>query len=189
MTDPTTLNIRILRSLSQDFDTARRQLERSWQHDGPLTLDSAAQQFTGLSSLLGRLSDQVRIGATVPWAPAPEERRAVVMFSGATVPTSRALRHFGEALVHLGLLHEHADGPVTPPLTEARGVTVKYHLHEVQDSLEETIRLLRTGAERLGDLPSRTAAARSRTTATAPHTVAPPATARTGTAPTPRRSL
>jgi hypothetical protein len=159
---------RALYALADDFDTARKRLVLSRQRDdGIPTLASASRQLTNLNALIADLSDEVLFRATDPGRPNSQERRAVGIFASAAVPATRALQQFAEAYQQLGFLHEYADHPATPDLTDVRKhaiAVVNDQLDQAQAALPETPHLLHTGADRLGDPPLRTTAARSRTT-------------------------
>jgi hypothetical protein len=155
-----------LYGLAREFDGSREQLALSRQHGIP-SLAEVSGQLTNLSALVTLLTDEVLFRVTAPSRPTAQQRRVVEVFTEATVPASQALQHLSAAYRQLGFLHRFADRPANPDLADVREhaiAVVNDELDEVQAALLETPHLLHTGADRLGDLPPRTAAARSRTT-------------------------
>ncbi|MFF7262211.1 hypothetical protein ACFZCL_18260 [Streptomyces sp. NPDC008159] len=155
-------------ALAKEFTAARRRLDQSRQTgDGLPSLTATANQLQSLGLLINYLTDEVLFRIAEPGPRTPQQRRAVGILATVTTPAARAVEYLAEAHGQLGFLHQYAEGPATPIRIEMRNSAVDVihdRLDEARASLQDASDALNLEADRSGDLVSRAAAARGRTT-------------------------
>ncbi|MFF4520527.1 hypothetical protein [Streptomyces bluensis] len=165
---PTAADARTMSALAKEFTAARRRLDQSRQTgDGLPSLRATANQLQSLGLLINYLTDEVLFRVAEPGHHTPQQRRAVSILATVTTPAARAVEYLAEAHGQLGFLHQYADGPATPILTDMRNSAVEVihdRLDEARASLQDASDALNLEADRSGALVSQAAAARGRTT-------------------------
>ncbi|MEU1906580.1 DnaB-like helicase N-terminal domain-containing protein [Streptomyces hygroscopicus] len=143
---PTAADTSTMSALAEEFTAARRRLDQSrLTGDGLPSLAATANQMQSLGRLINYHTDEVLFRITEPGSGTPQQRRAVGILATATTPATRAVEYLAEAHAQLGVLHQYAQGPATPILTDIR----KSALDLIRDRLDEAGAALQDASEAL----------------------------------------